>query len=1190
MDDQLIVSLRERNSANQVGAPPQNNIQTPQEYLMVLSSQRIHYEIQMASGWDNGYPPEELVGLMQTSSGKGWHTPRFCVYPQDLVIRFSCGLARVRKIQILSHQFKIASRLDFWMGSRKGVQRITTTDTDGLGSPAGGDFDGDYNDDDERLDLIPRLERKSLPVLQFQKLGSVSFDSNAGSNYSGRELKSINVDVEGEYLRIVIRQCHVNHLNIYHQVAIMALNVLGEPLEEELQGESERVDFNNFEIVNGPGQGLSETFLPPSVIQSADASSMPSLSDAVRTLSIAEGKGQPENYMDQDVQKLVSGFIKAKQDAAKVEDFASAKLYKVGYDILIKFADEIQALDIEKQKAVDNDDFDLAQEFKAKVVDVKASMNSKLSLSGFFITLQGENILVSLTPPDMSDQDTESEKSMMMLKSFSTGNLAALSDHRRMSNSSVGSSGGRIPVSRRSIPSPASLNRGSSTASDHSSDPEKAKHRSYPRILPTSLSGPSLGDTRHAKTESASRIMSPPRANTKSQNHTKTESHDKDHLFNPSDHQGFGQDEISMTGLNELTEQEKASFAVSLQVFSNKVVSCVLSRELQFRLYALEFVKEHLENENVEDETNQRSDQVLLARAVLQIISIALTDTREKVLTLALALLDQVVKFCLQNEIPSSVTYRSLEPIFSLMLVKASDLNTRVAQGTMDRVVMLCNCFRVAPYAILPLVFKPARSTVLYKQSQSRIAIVARLVDEFGVFDRAEGKGTAGGIAFEDITEFATPYLSHTNGEVRIAARRLIIDVCKFLNKTRVEQFLPGVKPLIIESIQRELVPKKSRSLSASSPAPSRPASRSSERPGQPRRQTLNTSTVEPSAIKRKQVPTPLGVNLHMDSLKSLLVEPESPGPSKSSRQTTRQRSDAAIAHQARVKLPLRSSIKATQALYSGVSSSMVKKQSALSPDEELDTTASEEGRPSTLSVPSSTSKPSQRRARSSSSRTPSRPQQDARSDRISSFDTQKNFQESNAAKDRFCVFCDERNSAFSEEGLVVHYWNDCAMLANCPYCKIIIEISTLSDHTLDDCPKRKFVKQCENCKVIMAADAFLAHVAAGCMTVAAETVRCPLCRDILPSNDEADWKSHLLGGSGCPMNKKSRPRNLLPKTPTQVHSISPAPQVATSQRLSQRIPISTPTSPQSSSSSSSARFEPSVRNRGALYSPATSP
>lgn len=44
----------------------------------------------------------------------------------------------------------------------------------------------------------------------------------------------------------------------------------------------------------------------------------------------------------------------------------------------------------------------------------------------------------------------------------------------------------------------------------------------------------------------------------------------------------------------------------------------------------------------------------------------------------------------------------------------------------------------------------------------------------------------------------------------------------------------------------------------------------------------------------------------------------------------------------------------------------------------------------------------------------------------------------SRSSKDRFCVFCDERNNAFTDEGLVVHYWNDCAMLANCSYCKIV--------------------------------------------------------------------------------------------------------------------------------------------------------
>ncbi|KAF9999209.1 hypothetical protein BGZ65_005397 [Modicella reniformis] len=594
-----------------------------------------------------------------------------------------------------------------------------------------------------------------------------------------------------------------------------------------------------------------------------------------------------------------------------------------------------------------------------------------------------------------------------------------------------------------------------------------------------------------------------------------------------------------MIDLNELTEQEKISFAISIQVFPSKIVSCVLSRELQMRLYALEFVKEHLENESVEDDIDQHSERVLLARAVLQVISVALTDTREKVVTLALALLDQVVKFCLQNEIPSSVTYRSLEPIFSLMLVKASDFNNRVAQGTIDRIVMLCNCFRVTPYAILPLVFKPARSTVLYRQSQSRIDIVARLVDEFGVFNRAEGKGTPGGLEFENITEFAIPYLSHTNGEVRITARKLIIDVCKFLNKTRVGQFLSGVKPLIVESIQKELEPKKPKTLPRSSPTPSRPVTNTPKKPGQSTQQPLDDSTAGSNSGKRKQVPTSPGVNLHMDSLKSLLVEPEP----------------------------------------SGVSKSMVKNQNALSPDEDNDSTASEENRPSVVSR--TTTRPSQRRARSNSSRVINKSQQQE-SGHLSGSDSQN---DPRSAKDRFCVFCDERSSAFTDEGLVVHYWNDCAMLANCPYCKIIIEVPTLVDHTLKDCPKRKFVKQCENCRVIMASDTFLTHMAAGCTVVPKEAVRCPLCTDILPSNDEADWKLHLLNGPGCPMNKKSHTKSQKPRPPAQASPSNLLPQVNTSQKHSSKAPISTPTSPQSSSSSSSVRTEPSIRHRGATFS-----
>ncbi|KAF8980263.1 hypothetical protein BGZ46_004447 [Entomortierella lignicola] len=1211
-DDQLIVSMKDHGSVDtQTGAPLQSNGQALQEYLMVLAPQRLHYEIQMVSGWDKGYPPEELVGLMQTSVGKGWHTPRFCEYPQDLVLRFSSGHSRIRKIQILSHQYKIANRLDFWIGSRKGMQSIITEtiepgpysseDPNASRDNNYQDQDCTFGEGDDGLDPVPRMdvEKRSIPVLQFQKLGSISFDSNTSSNFSGRELKSINVDVEGEYLRVVIRQCHVNPLNIYHQVAILALNVLGEPLEDELLGESERLDFDECEIVNGPGQGLSEPSLAHSLMPLVDVPDVPSISDAVRGLSIADIKDQGVSYMDQDIQKLISGFIKAKQDAVKVEDFASAKQYKTGYEELLQFADEIQALDIEKQRAAKHDEFDLAQELKAKVMEVKARMNAQLTLSGFHITSNDETTLISLTPVDVVEDVENSKKAPSISKSSSNGNISASADLRNVSSGSVGTGGRRIPISRKSIPSAAAIQRSFSATSDNSSDPEKSKRSDYSGRIPTpfsrSRSQSSVllkqpSDTKLNALQPPHRTVPSPTGNSKSPHSTSTLSNAKECSPDSSQQPVHVQDEIDCIQLDELTHQEKISFAASLQVFSNRVVSCLLNRDLQLRLYAIEYVKEHLENENFTDDTDQEVDKTLLARAAFQVISIALTDTREKVVTLALTLLDQVVRFCFQNEIPSLVTFRSLEPIFSLLLVKASDLNTRVAQGTIDRIVMLCNCYTTSPYAILPLVFKPARSTVPYRQAQSRIEIVARLVDEFGVYDRAEGKGTVGGLDFENITEFSIPYLSHTNGEVRVATRKLIIDVCKFLNKTRVEQFLPGVKPLIVESIQKELVPKKARAqLAGASTA------RSVSHTTVPVPTSSRPSTKVPGSAlnsgKRRQAPTPIGVDLHMDSLKSLLVEPDSPGFSKSSRQGSRQKSDAALAHQARLKMPLRSSIKATQALYSGVPRTMVKKQSALSPDDGNDSTASDETKipiPRTsTSAPRAAVRPPQLKTKPNSMTSKS-PKQDLKSESVSGGEASK------SASDRFCVFCDERSNAFTDEGLVAHYWNECAMLANCSYCKIIIEVPTLSEHMLKECPKRKFVKQCETCREIMAADSFLAHVASGCFAVPAATVKCPLCHDILPSNEESDWKEHLLDGTGCPSNKKSRSKDQLSnRTSTQPRTSNIVPPVNTARgyNLPKIVPKDSPTSPLSSSSSSSMRIEyPGNKQKSGLLSATVSP
>ncbi|KAG9064156.1 hypothetical protein KI688_003343 [Linnemannia hyalina] len=1187
--DQLIVSLRGGERATHstdaplTGIPLHRNVNALQEYLMVLAPQRLPYDIQIASGWDTGYPPEELVGLMQTSVGKGWHTPRFGSYPQDLVLRFSCGHSRIRQIQILSHQYKIASKLDFWMGSWKGTQDVQT-DPSGMDTQSGRESNNEYDNsfqsngertfghghdndnDDNRRGSRDDNQKKKLPVLQFQKLGSISFDSNAASNYSKRELRSINFDVEGEYLRVVIRQCHVNPLNIYHQAT---LNILGEPLEDELLGESERLNFDEFEVVNGPGHGLSETSLAHPAFPVPEMSyETHVLSDTVRALSISDVKEQPLNYMDPEIQNLVSGFIKAKQDAVRVEDFPSAKRFKSGYEEMIMFAEEIQAFDTQKYEAAKNEEFDLAQELKAKAADVKVRMYAQLALNGFSITWTDASAVVSI--PSFEEQTSEepavTEKPRTIAKSHSASHLPRALDPRNSSSGSAGSVGRRDPINRKSIPVPVSLNRSPSITSDNSSDPDKTRREEHSNNIPVSLprsQGSSTG--RHSTSNaSLSKTLLPPTSLPTFKSHSRTQQSsvilDNIKELGPLDlpvPSTAGPDEVDEEKLYQLSEQELKTYTFTLEVFSEKIVSCLINRDISHRLYAVEYVKEHLENEHVSDEPEQAGDRAILARAVFQVILTALSDTREKVVSIALALLDQVVRFCVQNEVPNSIAYRSLEPIFALLLVKASDLNTRVAQGSIDRIVMLCDDFRRKPYAILPLVFRPARTTVPYRQAQSRVEIVARLVDEFGVHDRVAGKGTAGGLEFESITEFAVPYLSHTNGEVRVATRKLIIDVCKFLNKTRVEQFLPGVKPLLIESIQKELEPKKrdphtlapssslapSRSMSMSTHIPSRLDLKANISDTSTTTTTTNSST---TSTRRRQIPTPVKVNLHMDSLKSLLVEPDSPGQPRSGRQSSRQRSDAAVAHQARLKMPLRSSIKATQALYSGVPKSMVKRNTVRSPDEENESTASEDIKLKIPQVSPLLSRPTNRTVQE-------RPKPGTLKTKISRQDhsssehqlsspgggSQRSTESSSSprpstGKDRMCVFCDERSDAFTDEGLVKHYWGECVMLANCPFCKIIIEVPTLSEHMLKECPRRKFVKQCENCQEIMAADTYLAHVACA---VPESTVKCPLCQEVMFPDGEAAWKRHLNQGSGCPMNKKKATTPATPKARTLLSS-----------------------------------------------------
>lgn len=69
---------------------------------------KIPFRVVHVSGQDENFKAVELNS--HNPNVRGWHSTRFCLYPQDLVIYLE-QKCRLRKIQILSHQFLIRKPL-----------------------------------------------------------------------------------------------------------------------------------------------------------------------------------------------------------------------------------------------------------------------------------------------------------------------------------------------------------------------------------------------------------------------------------------------------------------------------------------------------------------------------------------------------------------------------------------------------------------------------------------------------------------------------------------------------------------------------------------------------------------------------------------------------------------------------------------------------------------------------------------------------------------------------------------------------------------------------------------------------------------------------------------------------------------------------------------------------------------------
>lgn len=147
------------------------------------------FRIMSVSSEEKDYPASNL--LTPKKGNKGWQCQRFCVFPQELILSFP-QMSRISSMQLLSHQSKISSKIDILVA--KGPR---------------GNWDGDAGS------------------LHFKKIGYFMLSNNESSNFQSRELKTVYIDSDATFLKLILRKPHMNSVNLFNQVGIIAVIFFG---------------------------------------------------------------------------------------------------------------------------------------------------------------------------------------------------------------------------------------------------------------------------------------------------------------------------------------------------------------------------------------------------------------------------------------------------------------------------------------------------------------------------------------------------------------------------------------------------------------------------------------------------------------------------------------------------------------------------------------------------------------------------------------------------------------------------------------------------------------------------------------------------------------------------------------------------------------------------------------------------
>ncbi|CAH2319762.1 centrosomal of 104 kDa isoform X1 [Pelobates cultripes] len=652
---------------------------------------KIGFVVVNSSGHEDGFSAKEL--MVHAPTVNGWRSSRFCQYPQEIVIQM-VERCRIRKLQLLAHQYMISSKIEFYI-SESLPEYFTPYQTE-----------------------------------RFRRLGYVSLSDNEKTSYKARELKSVYVDAVGQYLKLIFHKNFANRYNLYNQVALIAINIIGDP-----------VDFG--EENNTPTrEKIIDQYLGTSSDDSALDSSYVGKPDAISPLDDLAF----DMYQDPEVAQIIRKLDEKKIEAVRHERYDYAKKLKQAIADLQKVGEHLGRYEVEKRCAVEKEDYDLAKQKKQQMEEYRQKVYQQLELHDLLdIALIRRAPETSLDPLDhpTSPQQHSTSISPQPEKEKST-------EKKPKRDRQVVAEKVKL-ISPKPIPQPRSP----------TPPPAPSPVRAVPNINIDALPY----DERPLP---AQRKL-------------------KDDAFAYAEPESFEETAVDtprtrITGEPEpLTEKASREATFAIEVFGEALVAGAYSKTWSYREDALVAVYKKLSDMPIE---TSKDDLRNMLRAAIFLIRRAIKDKVFSVFQASLSLLKMIITHYIpKHKLGKSETTHCVEKTLPDLLSRTGDSATRHRLISSNFIQEMALFKEVKPLQIIPVnLIQPLKPTAPSRLALSQIELVETLVTELGLENT--------GFTIDNVMKFAIGALDYTTSEVRDKSVRIILYLYK-QHRSQILEYMP---------------------------------------------------------------------------------------------------------------------------------------------------------------------------------------------------------------------------------------------------------------------------------------------------------------------------------------------------------------------------------------------------------------